>query len=165
MNYRSLGLGALLFLSACSSQNIQGVQTFSFAAGDHRPGQLVYAQEPPVGGPHNPSWQNCGVYQAPLYNEYAVHSLEHGAVWITYGSQVAAADVTVLEGLARGRTHVLVSPTAQPSPDIVLSAWGKQLKVDGVQDDRIGAFLKTYEQGPTTPERGAPCTGGSSGTT
>lgn len=164
MNHPTLGLGLLLFLSACSSQNIQGVQTFSFAAGDHRPGKLIYAQEPPVGGPHNPSWQNCAVYQAPVYNEYAVHSLEHGAVWITYGSQVDAADVAVLEGLARGRTHVLVSPLAQSSSDIVLSAWGKQLKVDGVQDDRIGAFLKAYEQGPTTPERGAPCTGGSSGT-
>jgi hypothetical protein len=164
VNYRSLGLGLLFFLSACSSRTIQGVQTFSYPAGDHRPGQLIYAQEPPVGGPHNPSWQNCGVYKAPVYNENVVHSLEHGAVWISYGSQLVAADVAVLEGLAQGRTHVLVSPTAQPSSDIVLSAWGKQLKVSGVQDDRIGAFLKAYEQRPTTPERGAPCTGGSSGT-
>jgi len=39
---------------------------------------------PPMGGTHNQVWQNCGVYETPLRSDLAVHSLEHGAVWITY---------------------------------------------------------------------------------
>ena len=34
-------------------------------------------------GEHNPVWQNCGFYNKPVRDESAVHSLEHGAVWIT----------------------------------------------------------------------------------
>ena len=71
----------LLVLTACGSKSIEGVQTFTYAGGDHRSGSLVYAENPPAGGPHNPSWLNCGIYEEAVPAEYAVHSLEHGAVW------------------------------------------------------------------------------------
>ncbi|MGD9430703.1 DUF3105 domain-containing protein [Arthrobacter russicus] len=29
-------------------------------------------------------WTNCGIYTAPVEPTRAVHSLEHGAVWLTY---------------------------------------------------------------------------------
>lgn len=161
---RVLGLALPALLAACSSRDLAGVQKSTFQAGDHREGRLVYAQTPPAGGPHNPSWQNCGVYTSALYNEYVVHSLEHGAVWITYGPTLSPEDVRTLAGLAQGRTHVLVSPNGQQTAPVVLTAWGAQLPVDGVGDARIRAFLDKYEQGPTTPERGAACTGGYSGT-
>ena len=46
---------------------------------------------PPVAGEHNAAWQNCtgNVYDAPIANEHAVHSLEHGAIWITYRPDLA----------------------------------------------------------------------------
>ena len=53
----------------------------------HQSGPIQYTKyTPPVGGVHNPTWQNCmgDVYDAQIANEHAVHSLEHGAVWITY---------------------------------------------------------------------------------
>jgi hypothetical protein len=53
----------------------------------HVGGNIDYDQDlgiPPAGGPHNPSWQNCGFYDELVRDENAVHSLEHGAVWITY---------------------------------------------------------------------------------
>jgi hypothetical protein len=29
-------------------------------------------------------WQNCGFHSDPVRNETAVHSMEHGAVWVSY---------------------------------------------------------------------------------
>ena len=45
---------------------------------------MTYTETPPAGGPHDPVWDDCGVYTQPLRNENAVHALEHGTVWITY---------------------------------------------------------------------------------
>lgn len=153
-----------LSLVACTQKGIQGVQTFNFPGGDHRSGSLVYAENPPAGGSHNPLWQNCGVYDQPLYNEYAVHSLEHGAVWLTYRPDLGAEGVAALRQLVDGRTYTLLSPYEGLPTPVVASAWGAQLKVDSPSDPRLKAFLDKYEQGATAPERGAACTGGYSGT-
>lgn len=155
---------ALLTLTACGSKGVEGLQTYTYAAGDHRSGSLVYAENPPAGGAHNPIWQNCGVYSQPLYNEYAVHSLEHGAVWITYQPTLDAAQIDILKKLVDGRPYTLLSPyDGLPSP-VVASAWGAQVKVDKAGDGRLKAFLDKYEQGATAPERGAACSGGYSAT-
>jgi hypothetical protein len=60
------------------------VRSYSNLSRDHTKEPVDYPQSPPVGGPHNPIWQNCGFYSKPVRNENAVHSMEHGAVWITY---------------------------------------------------------------------------------
>lgn len=153
-----------LSLAACGQSGIEGVNTFDYQAGDHRTGSLVYAETPPAGGAHNASWQNCGVYDQPLYSEYAVHSLEHGAVWITYRPDLPAAEVAALKTLVDGRSYTLLSPyEGLPSP-VVISAWNAQLPVENASDERLKAFLDKYEQGPTAPERGAACSGGYGGT-
>ncbi|MPZ29305.1 MAG: DUF3105 domain-containing protein, partial [Micromonosporaceae bacterium] len=43
---------------------------------------------------------------------------------------------------------------------VVASAWGKQLPLDSADDPRLKEFVRTFAQGPQTPEPGAPCTGG-----
>ena len=149
----------LLALTACGSKSIEGVQTFTYAGGDHRSGSLIYAENPPAGGPHNPMWQNCGVYDRPLYNEYAVHSLEHGAVWITYRPDLDATQVAALKKLVEGRPYPILSPYEGLDTPVAASAWGAQLKVEKADDSRLKAFLDKYEQGATAPERGASCSG------
>ena len=152
----------LLLLTACSqgSQDIEGVQSFKYTGGEHQTGRLNYAQRPPVGGPHNPVWQNCGVYDRPLYDEYAVHSMEHGAVWITYQPGLSTAEVATLREAVQGRPYTLLSPYEALKSPIVLSAWNKQLAVTSASDPRIAAFIQKYEQGGEAPEIGAPCSGG-----
>src|SRR5262245_44622584 len=76
-----------------STTALSGVTTFSNLSRDHTDGPVPYPQVPPVGGPHNPVWLNCGIYDQPAPNENAVHSMEHGAVWITYQPDLPAADV------------------------------------------------------------------------
>jgi hypothetical protein len=137
------------------------VQTFSGLAQTHTQDPVTYPQTPPVGGPHFPVWMNCGYYPQAVQNELAVHSMEHGAVWITYRPSLAKADVDVLRAFAR-TPYVLVSPWRDdtlPSP-VVASAWGLQLKADTARDPAVKAFVDKYANGPQTPEKGAPCTGG-----
>jgi hypothetical protein len=119
-----------------------------------------YAQTPPAGGAHNPVWQTCGVYSEPISNEHAVHSLEHGVVWITYQPDLPFDQVQTLEDLTRRSTHRLLSPYPGIDSPIILTVWGYQLSVDNANDARINQFIEKYEQGPTTPELGASCTGG-----
>lgn len=139
---------------------LDGVQTYQNLSRDHSEATQLYAQTPPVGGTHSSAWLNCGVYDQPVKNENAVHSLEHGAVWITYQPDLPQDAVNRLRDLTRGQTHVLVSPYPNlPSP-IVASAWGLQLPVNDAGDARLSLFVSRYAAGPQTPEPGALCSGG-----
>lgn len=137
-----------------------GVVVFPNIKAGHQEGKLTYDQTPPVGGIHNPVWQNCGVYTTPIANENGVHSLEHGAVWITYRPDLPAAEVTHLQVLTRQSGYRLLSPYPGLPAPIVASAWGYQLKLERADDPALLRFLQQYEQNPQGPEPGAPCSGG-----
>jgi hypothetical protein len=161
------GILLAILLVACARQQAggtppSGVTSYSNLSRTHTEGPVDYAHNPPVGGAHSPQWQNCGFYSAPARNENAVHSMEHGAVWITYRLDLPQEQVSKLRDLAHSQSYVLVSPytyTRLPSP-VVASAWGKQLKLDSANDPRLEQFVSAYREGPQTPEPGAPCTGG-----
>ncbi len=138
----------------------EGVQYFEIPSQYHTEGPVLYEPVPPVGGDHAPVWQNCGFYDSPVRNENAVHSLEHGAVWITYSPDLPVDQVEALRALASGHTHVLVSPYPGLPAPVVASAWGVQLMLEGAYDPRLEQFVSAYEQGPQNPEPGAPCSGG-----
>ena len=144
-------------------RSVPGMATYDNLARDHLLGQLVYQQSPPVGGAHSSAWQNCGIYDQIIPNETAVHSLEHGAVWITYKPDLAPADIEQLRTLVVGRTYVLLSPYPNQPAQIAATAWGLQLHADNVGDERIKRFVNKYMQGVQTPEPGALCSGGGEG--
>ncbi len=140
--------------------DLTGVQEFDYDGQQHVEGRVDYEESPPVGGEHNPAWLNCGVYDEPVPDEHAVHSLEHGTVWITYDPDLPDGEVAKLEDLTPD-TFGLLSPYKGDMPGkIVLSAWNHQLSVDSADDPRIEGFIREYRQGPQTPEPGAACTGG-----
>lgn len=154
-------IGALVFEFTRQNTVIAGEEKFGpFPANVHVNGAVNYAQSPPVGGEHSPSWQNCGIYAEAIRSETAVHSLEHGAVWITYRPDLPADQVEQLRSLVRGRSYTLLSPYPDLDRPIAASAWGVQLKVDSPTDERLGTFIAKYRQGPQTPEPGAACVGG-----
>lgn len=144
---------------------IAGLQTYSDLSNTHTEGPVEYEHTPPAGGMHNSVWLNCGIYSEPVPNENAVHSLEHGAVWITYDPALSESDVAELrdyvEGLRlRVRQFIVVSPyEGLPSP-VVASAWERQVMLDGVDDERLRHFVDQFVQGPQSPEPGARCDGG-----
>lgn len=142
---------------------IEGLVTTKVEAGDHREGSIDYSSLPPAGGPHNAQWLNCGVYTEPQKPELAVHSLEHGAVWISYKPSLSEADVAKLTKFSAGDPYILVTPLAEQKSNIVLTAWGLQLNVDSASDERIERFVRSFSNGPQTPEPGAVCFGGVEG--
>jgi Protein of unknown function (DUF3105) len=154
------GITAAVLHGRGSTVSLSAVQSFSGLTRNHVTGTVNYPQTPPVGGDHDPTWLNCGIYTAPVRNENAVHDLEHGAVWITYQPDLDQADVAKLTKFATGQTYLDLSPYPGLPTPVVASAWGKQLKLTSAGDPRLAAFVKKYKQGSQTPELGAPCTGG-----
>lgn len=120
---------------------------------------VAYAQTPPDGGTHSPHWANCGAYDQPVRAEEAVHSLEHGAVWVTYRPDLPTDQVAQLRRLA-SKTYVIVSPYRHLPAAVVATAWHRQLRLSSSSDPRLAAFVRTFRLGAQAPERGAPCTAG-----
>jgi hypothetical protein len=159
----------VLIVSAKSDRSAGGAapiatKSYSGLTRTHVTTPVRYPQTPPVGGDHNPVWVSCGFYGDPIMSEKGVHSMEHGAVWITYSSDLPATQVSSLRRLAEGTTYILVSRWAEslPSP-VVASAWGKQLALPSADDTKLAEFVRAFRAGPQTPEPGAACTGGDGG--
>jgi hypothetical protein len=155
-----LVVAAVAYSQYTRRQLLQDVKTASYSAGLHAAGPIVYAENPPVGGQHNVVWQNCGIYDAPIHNEHAVHSLEHGAVWITYRPDLAPDQVQRLKAIAAD-DYLLLSPYPGLPHPVVASAWNHQLTFERADDAGLPAFIARYKNNPeTTPEFGAACAGG-----
>ena len=148
---------------ATATGGLDAVQKFDDVTADHVTTEVTYEQSPPVGGPHNPLWLNCGVYSEEVPSENAVHSLEHGAVWITYQPDVDPAEVQALEN-TMPETFAVLSPNSEQSAPIVVSAWGRQLSLDEASDPRLEEFIREFRLGGIAPEPGASCDGASDGT-
>lgn len=125
---------------------------------DHR---VDYPQTPPVGGDHAEVWQTCAFYDKPIVTEAGVHSLEHGAVWITFRPDLPADQVALIQAYAE-QPDTLASPWGGgdlPAP-IVISAWGAQIQLDSLPDPRADDFITTYRKSLEAPEPNAPCHSG-----
>ncbi|GHE52946.1 DUF3105 domain-containing protein [Streptomyces vinaceus] len=150
--------------AAAAKAPVNGEQTWDAKTlgRNHVETPVKYPMNPPVGGDHSPRWMNCNgdVYKNAIPEVNAVHSLEHGAVWVTYNEKAAKGDVDALAGKVAKTPYTLMSPDKEQAGPIMLSAWGKQLTVDKADDPRVAQFFTKYVQGPQTPEPGAACTNG-----
>ncbi|MFJ3923889.1 DUF3105 domain-containing protein [Streptomyces sp. NPDC090022] len=151
-------------VAAAKKNPVTGEQTWDAKAlgRNHVETPVTYEMVPPVGGDHHPRWMNCNgdVYKNPIPETNAVHSLEHGAVWVTYNDKADKAEVDKLAAKVGKTPYTLMSPVKEQAGAIMLSAWGKQVTVDNAADPRVDQFFTKYVQGPQTPEPGAACTMG-----
>lgn len=168
-----IGFGGYLFTQASDKKEqetaaakapVKGVQTWPAKelGRNHVNKPVTYPMTPPVGGDHNQVWMNCDgdVYDKAIPDVNAVHSLEHGAIWVTYNESADDAELKKLEEKVGKTPYSLMSPVKDQKGAIMLSAWGKQVTVDGADDPRVEQFFSKYLQGPQTPEPGAACTNG-----
>lgn len=125
---------------------------------EHRTGPIEYDRTPPLGGPHNPRWLACDVYDEPVPAEFAVHSIEHGAIWIAYTPDLPADQVAMLAELAASnREYVLVAPQEGLDSRIVAVSWGLGLEASSADDPRLQQLVDGYAGGAQGGEPGAPC--------
>jgi hypothetical protein len=153
-------LGAFLAVVLLSDRRQEalepaGVQSFENLSRNHTYDPVTYEQSPLVGGDHNPIWQNAGFYEEPVQNEKAVHTMEHGAVWITYEPELPQDQKDELREIVESQDCLLASPYPDLLTPVVASAWGKQLRLQSVDDPGLQEFIQTYRKGPQTPEPGA----------
>jgi len=156
------GVGDKSSLKYAENQ-INGLQVTHGLGRKHVEGSVTYPHQgdsPPDGGDHNSNPQSCQVYTAAIANEHALHSLEHGAVWVTYNPNTAsAADIATLKGLVDGNPDRLLSPYPGLKTPVSLQAWGERLFVDSASDTRVKRFLDLFTKGPQAPEPNASCVG------
>ncbi|PZR99095.1 MAG: hypothetical protein DLM69_07755 [Candidatus Chloroheliales bacterium] len=177
-----VGIIAIAFiapaLSNSSSNNSANVplgveKTYPIANGvnNHKDGTINYAAIapyviPPVGGPHNPIWYNCGIYNQPIPTENAVHDLEHGAVWVTYQPGLDANALSTLQGIAHNYQKIIVSPYPGITAPIIASAWGGggntgyQIRINPGDWNTLQSFITKHSGAADAPEPGSSCTNG-----
>lgn len=110
--------------------------------------------EPPSGGPHFPQPWPTGAFDEPIPDGNAVHSLEHGVVWISYNPELLdAGQVAVLEDVADDfRQDVILSPRPQNERAVYAVSWARVLGMDGVDAELLREFVRTNRN--RSPEPG-----------
>lgn len=144
--------------AAPADPELGAVRVYGGLSRDHTTGDVDYPVSPPVGGPHDPAWLECGAYDEPVRDENAVHDLEHGTVWIAYEPGLAAADVAALESALP--QNGIMAPYPGLRAAVVVTVWGRQLLLADADDPRLVRFVTEFGHGETAPEPNASCAGG-----
>lgn len=80
--------------------------------------------DPPTSGPHYGETAVYGLYTEPLQQARVVHNLEHGAVFVQYGSGVSDRDVAAITAFyGKHEAGTLVAPYPGLGSKIALGAW------------------------------------------
>lgn len=139
--------------------DLRAVTSYAGLAVDHTTGPVSYPTTPPVGGAHDPVWLECGAYDEPVRDENAVHDLEHGTVWIAYDPDLSHRDVDALR--RQLPQNGIMAPYPGLRAPVVVTVWGRQLRLTGADDPRLALFVARFGHGETAPEPTASCAGGS----
>lgn len=141
--------------------SIPGMERVACTSAAHvREGQQVaYANDPPLGGEHWPSWVAPGFYQAAQPKEKLVHSLEHGHVVIYYNeAKLSAGELAAVKKLTTQYKGQWDGVVAIPRPDsedaAILTAWEHGLRLAAWDQALVDRFVDAFRgRGPENPVR------------
>ena len=120
---------------------------------------IEYERQPPTNGDHAPIWLNCGFYEKPVQNRFAVHSMDHGVVWITHRPDLPPGQVDELRSYGE-ENYVIVSPYSGQDAPVIATSWRVQLGLDGAGDPRLRKFVDGFRVSEIAPLSGNRCVGG-----
>jgi len=136
------------------------VASHPIEGGQHMPvcSPLSYGTNPPSSGNHYPIWAAYQTYARSIPRGFWVHSLEHGAVVISYNCPGGCADE-----VARAQAFIDALPAdcgpmarrviMTPDPDLdvrfAASAWGHTLRTNCFDRDAFSTFVtEHYDKAP-----------------
>ena len=115
-----------------------------------------YSSNPPTSGSHWPQPAKCQIYIDEIADEAAIHSLEHGAVWVSYKNKNDKNIVAKLADLVKGNSNkVLLSPRSKNDSAIAVVSWNRLLKLDDFDSRKITDLINNYKN--NSPEPFASC--------
>ena len=138
----------------------RGIEVYPATTNASVEGPIKYERHPPTNGDHVPIWQNCGFYAKPIENGHAVHSLDHGVVWITYRPGLPEQQIRALRTYG-DENYVVVSPYPGQHAPVIATSWRVQLELNGPNDPRLKRFVKQFKISELAPLSGNRCTLGS----
>ncbi len=134
----------------------RGIKVYPATTNHTVEGPIEYDRKPPTNGNHAPLWQNCGFYQKPVQDRHALHSLDHGVVWITYRPNLPQQQIETL--LPYGNeNYVIVSPYPGQDAPVIATSWRVQLELDGTNDPRLEQFVSEFRISELAPLSGNRC--------
>ena len=137
----------------------EGIEVYPATTNRSIEGPIHYDRQPPTNGDHAPIWLNCGFYERPVQNRFAVHSLDHGVVWITYRPDLPPEQVDRLRPYSQ-ENYVIVSPYPGQDAPVIATSWRVQLELDGAEDPRLKKFVDEFRISELSPLSGNRCVGG-----
>jgi Protein of unknown function (DUF3105) len=135
----------------------EGIEVYPATTNELSEGPIEYDRSPPTNGRHDPLWQNCGVYEKPIKDRHAVHSLDHGVVWITHQPDLPANQTEQLRSYG-AEDNVIVSPYPGQDARVTVTSWRVQLKLEDAEDPRLRQFVDDFRNSEIAPLSGNRCT-------
>ncbi|MBA3635195.1 MAG: DUF3105 domain-containing protein [Rubrobacteraceae bacterium] len=134
-----------------------GIEVYPATTNHTVKGPIEYDRKPPTNGNHDPLWQNCGFYEEPVEDRHAVHSLDHGVVWITYRPDLPRQQIETLRPYGN-ENYVIASPYPGQNAPVIATSWRVQLELGGADDPRLRRFVNQFRISELAPLSGNRCT-------
>ena len=135
----------------------EGIEVYPATTNKTTNEPIEYDRSPPTNGDHDPLWQNCGVYEEPIKDRHAVHSLDHGIVWITHQPDLPANQTEELRSYG-SEENVIVSPYPGQDAPVTVTSWRVQLELEDATDPRLRRFVDGFRNSELAPLSGNRCT-------
>ncbi len=137
-----IGMLALLGRQPGETVETQGNEHIASINAEHKP----YNTDPPTSGPHVDYITSWGVHREPVPDEEQVHNLEDGGVVVQYGEAVGFEKVKELARITADYERVVLAPRPSlPEDQIALTAWGRILRLNSVDEGEIRSFVEAFE--------------------
>lgn len=134
----------------------KGIEIYPATTNRTVEGPIRYDREPPTNGNHAPLWQNCGFYEKPIQDRHAVHSMDHGVVWITHRPDLPQRQLETLRPYGN-ENYVIVSPYPGQDAPVIATSWRVQLELGGANDPRLEQFVDEFKISELAPLSGNRC--------
>ena len=133
-----------------------GIKVYPATTNRTLKGPIEYDRRPPTNGDHDPLWQNCGFYEKPIKDRHAVHSMDHGVVWVTYRPDLPRRQIESLRPYGK-ENYVMVSPYPGQDAPVIATSWRVQLELKGADDPRLRRFVNEFRISELAPLSGNRC--------